>query len=62
MKRSTESTGDWTERKGKLKKKFAVLTESDVLFEEGKLDDLIGRLQIKLGKTRDEIQKIIDSL
>ncbi len=54
--------GNWNEMKGKLKQKFAVLTDSDVLLVEGKKDEMLGRLQIKLGKTKEEIQKLISEL
>ena len=62
MKNTTEITGDWNETKGKLKQKFALLTDSDILLVEGKQDEMLGRLQIKLGKTKAEIQKIISEL
>jgi uncharacterized protein YjbJ (UPF0337 family) len=62
MKSMTELEGSWNETKGKLKQKFAVLTDSDVLCAEGKKDEMLGRLQIKLGKTKEEIQKIIAEL
>ena len=54
--------GSWEELKGKLKKQFAVLTENDMLFEEGKRDEMMGKLQIKLGKTKDEMIKIMANL
>jgi uncharacterized protein YjbJ (UPF0337 family) len=59
MKNSYEIKGNWHETKGKLKQKFALLTEDDLLFVKGKQEELLGRLQIKLGKTKEEIQKII---
>ena len=62
MKNLTELKGNWNETKGKLKQKFALLTDSDVLLEEGKQDELLGRLQIKLGKTKEELHRIIESL
>lgn len=62
MQNLTELNGNWNETKGKLKQQFAMLTDSDVLFVEGKQDELIGRLQIKLGKTKDEVMKIIAAL
>ena len=62
MKNTTELKGEWNEMKGKLKQKFAMLTDSDLLLIEGKQDEMIGRLQIKLGKTKIEIQKIISEL
>ena len=59
---TTEATGNWNKTKGKLKQKFAGLTENDLMFAEGKKEEMIGRLQIKLGKTKEEMQKIIEGL
>ena len=56
-----EITGNWNEQKGKLKQKFAVLTDNDLMFAEGKKEEMFGKLQIKLGKTKEELQKILDS-
>jgi uncharacterized protein YjbJ (UPF0337 family) len=58
----TELKGNWNEQKGKLKKKFAILTENDLMFEEGKEEEMYGKLQIKLGKTKEEMRKIINGL
>ena len=54
--------GNWNEVKGKLKQKYADLTEDDLLYVEGKEDELIGRLQKKLGKGRDEIENELSKL
>ena len=54
--------GDWSELKGKLKQKFAILTDDDVLLQEGKEDELYGRLQQKLGKTKEELHTLISEL
>ena len=62
MKNLTELNGNWNETKGKLKQKFAMLTENDVLLVEGKEDEMLGRLQVKLGKTKEEIHKLISEL
>ena len=62
MSNLTELKGNWNETKGKLKQKFAVLTDSDVLLVEGKQDELLGRLQVKLGKTKEELHKLITEL
>jgi len=51
--------GNWNEIKGKLKQKYADLTDNDLTFAKGKEDELYGRLQQKLGKTKDEIRKEI---
>jgi uncharacterized protein YjbJ (UPF0337 family) len=55
----TEVKGNWNEQKGKLKQKFAILTDNDLMFAEGKKDEMFGRLQIKLGKTKEELYKIL---
>jgi uncharacterized protein YjbJ (UPF0337 family) len=62
MKNITELKGNWNETKGKLKQKFANLTDDDLLLLDGKQDELLGRLQIKLGKTKEELNKIISGL
>jgi uncharacterized protein YjbJ (UPF0337 family) len=62
MKNVTELKGNWNEQKGKLKQKFAVLTDNDLMFEEGKKDEMLGKLQIKLGKTKEELHSIIKAL
>lgn len=59
---TTEMAGKWNEQKGKLKQKFAQLTDNDLMFTEGKKDEMLGRIQIKLGKTKDELHKIIEAL
>ena len=59
---TTELEGNWDEQKGKLKQKFAALTDTDLLFLEGKKDEMLGRLQVKLGKTKEELHKILTDL
>ncbi|WP_020404283.1 CsbD family protein [Gracilimonas tropica] len=54
--------GNWNELKGKLKQKYSDLTDDDLTFSEGKEDELFGRLQKKLGKTKDEIKKELADL
>ena len=54
--------GTWNEVKGKLKQKYGELTDDDLAYERGQEDELIGRLQQKLGKGKDEIQRIISSI
>jgi uncharacterized protein YjbJ (UPF0337 family) len=54
--------GSWNELKGKLKQKYGELTDDDLTYEEGKDDELYGRLQQKLGKTKEEVQREIDKL
>lgn len=53
---------NWSEQKAKLIKKYPELTEKDLAFEEGKKEEMMGRLQVKLGKTKEELQKIIETL
>lgn len=59
---TTELKGNWEEKKGKLKQKFATLTDNDLMFSEGKKDEMLGKLQIKLGKTKEELHKLISDL
>jgi uncharacterized protein YjbJ (UPF0337 family) len=52
--------GSWNEVKGKLKQKFADLTDDDLTFAEGKEDEMLGRLQRRLGKSEEEIRRAIE--
>ena len=54
--------GSWNEVKGKLKQKYGQLTDDDLRFAEGKDDELLGRLQQKLGKTKEELRNELESL
>jgi len=54
--------GMWNEVKGKAKQAYADLTDDDLLYEEGKEDELIGRLQKKTGKTRDQVVDWLNNL
>jgi uncharacterized protein YjbJ (UPF0337 family) len=54
--------GNWNEVAGKLKQKFANLTDDDLLFTEGKEEELYGKLQKKLGKTKDELHEVFAKL
>ncbi len=54
--------GTWNELKGKVKQQYADLTDDDLLYEEGKEDELIGRIQKKTGKARDEVVDWLNSL
>jgi len=59
---SLKFKGEWNEVKGKLKQKYGQLTDDDLVYSEGKDDELLGRLQKKLGKAIDEIRKIISEI
>jgi uncharacterized protein YjbJ (UPF0337 family) len=54
--------GSWNEIKGKLKQSYGNLTDDDLVFAEGKDDELLGRLQKKLGQSKDEIRQMIERL
>ena len=54
--------GSWNELKGKIKQQYGNLTDDDLVFSEGKEDELLGRLQMKLGKSKDEVRQIIEKL
>lgn len=59
---SDKIKGNWNQVKGKLKQEYAELNEDDLAYAEGKEDELIGRIQEKTGKTKEEIQKFIDNI
>jgi len=54
--------GAWKEVRGKLKQKYAQLTDDDLLLERGKEEELIGRIQKRLGKTTEDIKREIENL
>jgi uncharacterized protein YjbJ (UPF0337 family) len=56
---SLEIKGDWNITKGKLKQKWAQLTDDDLQYAEGKYDELFGRIQKRTGQTREDIEKAI---
>ena len=54
--------GNWNEVKGKLKQKYGQLTDDDLMFADGKEDELLGRLQKRLGRTKDELRAEIEDM
>jgi uncharacterized protein YjbJ (UPF0337 family) len=54
-----EIKGDWNITKGKLKQKWANLTDDDLRCAEGKHDELLGRIQKRTGETREAVEKAI---
>lgn len=54
-----EIKGDWNIAKGKLKQKWAQLTDDDLQFAEGQHDELLGRIQKRTGETREAVEKVI---
>ena len=55
---TTEAKGNLNEQKGKLKQKFAALVNNDQLFAEGKKEEMFGKLQARLGQTKEKLKKI----
>ena len=62
MENNTELKENWNARKEELKQKLTKLTNSDELLVDDKQDELLGRLELKLGKPREEIRKIIEAI
>lgn len=66
MKNSTPETTpkneNWNEQKGKLKAKFSTLTDADLHYENGKKDEMLTKIQTKIGKTKEELNTIISAL
>jgi len=54
-----EIKGDWNITKGKLKQKWAHLTDDDLQYVEGKQEELVGRIQKRTGQSRDAVEKFI---
>lgn len=54
--------GNWNELKGKMKQHYAQLTDDDLTYEDGKDDELLGRIQQRIGKTKDQVIEWIQSL
>ena len=54
--------GNWNEKKGKLKQEYGQLTDDDLAYSEGKEDELVGRLEKKLGKSKDEVRRMISDI
>ena len=54
--------GNWNQLKGKVKQEFGNLTDDDLTYAEGQEDELLGRIQKKTGKIKEEVKKFIDSI
>jgi len=54
--------GRWNELKGKIKQQYADITDDDLMYAEGKEDEVLGKLQQKTGKTKEEVEKWLDNL
>ncbi|MCC3155261.1 CsbD family protein [Hymenobacter sp. BT770] len=59
---SLKLKGEWNDIKGKLKQQYAQLTDEDLTYTEGQGDELVGRLQSKLGKGKAEITKMLNDM
>jgi uncharacterized protein YjbJ (UPF0337 family) len=54
--------GKWDVLKGKLKQQYAGLTDDDLLYEEGKDDELYGRIGTRIGEAKDKVKELIAKL
>lgn len=61
MENKAISSGNWNEQKTRLKKEFPALSDKDLFFEIGRKNEMLAKLQVKLGKTKEELQRIIDA-
>jgi uncharacterized protein YjbJ (UPF0337 family) len=55
----TNVKGYWNEKKEKLKQKYEIITDDDLIFNDGKEKEMLEILSYKLGKTQDELRNII---
>ena len=56
---TTEENRGWDKQKSELSEKFAILTDNDLIVEEGEKEEMFKKLRIRLGKTKEELKKII---
>lgn len=61
MENRVTSSVNWSQQKTRLKKEFPALTDKDLFFEIGRKNEMLATLQVKLGKTKEELQQIIDA-
>ena len=61
MENKATLSGNWNEQKTRLKKEFPALTDKDLFFELGRKNEMLAKLQVKLGKTKEELQRIINA-
>jgi len=54
--------GEWNEVKGRIKQIYGDLTDDDLIYVQGQHDELLGRLQSRLGKSREEVRRLIESI
>ena len=59
---SDKISGNWNVIKGKLKQKYGELTDDDLMYVEGKEDELFGRIEKRTGKAKTEVKKFIDEV
>ncbi len=59
---TAEPDRNWEEQKAKLKNKFAILLNNDLIFADGKKDEIVEKLQAKLGKSKEELDSIIENI
>jgi uncharacterized protein YjbJ (UPF0337 family) len=61
MIRLKQGKDNWNYQKRKLKEEFGMLIDDDLLYVQGKRDEMLEKIQIKLGKTKEELDKIIEA-
>lgn len=54
--------GSWNDVKGKIKQAYGDLSDDDLTYEEGQDDELLGKIQKKIGKTKEDLKAWIESL
>jgi uncharacterized protein YjbJ (UPF0337 family) len=62
MKTTNNIEESWNEQKSRLKEKFVILTNNDLTFEDGNKEEMLGKLEITLGKTKEQLHAIIAAL
>ena len=62
MTMNSQLKGNWNDQKTKLRNKYPALTDNDVFFEISGKNDMLAKLQVKMGKTKEQLQQIIEAL
>jgi uncharacterized protein YjbJ (UPF0337 family) len=51
--------GQWNQIRGELKKKWGQLTDDDLRFNNGNIDQLVGKIQQRTGEAREAIEQFL---
>ena len=53
--------GNWNVVKGKLKQAYGDLTDDDLAYVDGQEDELVGRIQKRIGTTAAQVHRLLET-